>query len=224
MHLLNRGNDRSTVFHSIYDYRDFVVLLREARARFDVEVFAFALMPNHFHLVARPASSAALRAYMHWLLTSHVRRHRRRHGGSGHVWQGRFKSFPVQNDGHALTVMRYVLRNPIRAGLATSVVDWPWSSFHGASMVDAWPVAAPPDLRAWVDANEDETQLARLRQSVRRRAPFGDVAWTAQFASEHGLQATVHRRGRPRGPSTRRSFVVDAPALLGPAGVWVDES
>src|SRR4051812_34758929 len=108
-HVLSRGNDRATVFHSPSEYQSFIALLDEARQRHPVDLLAFCLMPNHFHLVVRVEQSEDLSAMMQWWLTSHVRRQHLRHASSGHVWQGRFKSFPIQADAHLLAVLRYVL-------------------------------------------------------------------------------------------------------------------
>jgi REP-associated tyrosine transposase len=77
-------------------------------------------MPNHFHLVLEPAHQAALSQFMQWLLTSHVRRYHKHSGSTGHIWQGRFKSFPVQRDERLTTVLGYVLQNPVRAGLSNT--------------------------------------------------------------------------------------------------------
>ena len=114
-HVIKRGNDRATVVHKAQDYEAFLSILAIAKARHAVKVLAFTLMPNHFVLEALHQNSLS---HLQWLLTSHVRRYHRHYGGSGHVWQGRFKSFPIQHDSHLLTVLRYVLRNPVRAGLA----------------------------------------------------------------------------------------------------------
>ena len=78
-------------------------------------------MPNHFQLVLEPAHRTALSQFMQWLLTSHARRYHKHYGSSGHIWQGRFKSFPVQRDEHLITMLRYVLQNSIRAGLSSTV-------------------------------------------------------------------------------------------------------
>ena len=99
-HIINRGNGRSTVFHKTQDYEAFLSLLAEAKKLHRVKLFGFCLMPNHFHLVVEPAHPTALSQFMQWLLTSHVRRYHKHYGSSGHVWQGRFKSFPVQRDEH----------------------------------------------------------------------------------------------------------------------------
>jgi REP element-mobilizing transposase RayT len=97
------------VFHKPLDYEAFLSLLAEAKQRHRVKLFAFCLMPNHFHLVLEPAHQTALSQFMQWLLTSHVRRYHKHYGSSGHIWQGRFKSFPVQRDEHLITVLRYRL-------------------------------------------------------------------------------------------------------------------
>jgi putative transposase len=122
-HALNRGNQRGQVFHDREDYHDFVKLLRQACARVPMRIISFCLMPNHFHLVLWPISDGALGPWMQWLLTTHVHGYRKRYRGSGHVWQGRFKAFAIEQDEHLLTVLRYVERNPLRAGLAARAAD-----------------------------------------------------------------------------------------------------
>lgn len=105
-------------------------------------------MPNLFHVVLEPAHQTALSQFMQWLLTSHVRRYHQHYGGSGHVWQGQFKSFPVQRDEHLITVLRYVLQNPVRAGLSSTPREWLWSSLRRPQVVDPWPVG---DERQWLE-------------------------------------------------------------------------
>ena len=119
-HVLNRGNARQEVFHKNADYEAFRRLMIEASARLPMRVVGYCLMPNHFHLVLWPHEDGDLSRFMQWLLTSHVRRYHRHYGGSGHVWQGRFKSPVIEADEHLLTVMRYVEANPLRASM---VVD-----------------------------------------------------------------------------------------------------
>ena len=103
-HVINRGNGRTTAFHKPQDYEALLSLLSEAKTRHGVKIFGFCLMPNHFHVVLEPVHQTALSQFMQWLLTSHVRRYHQHYGSSGHVWQGRFKSFPVQRDEHLITV------------------------------------------------------------------------------------------------------------------------
>ncbi|MGH8104187.1 MAG: transposase [bacterium] len=129
-HLLNRGNRRARVFHSPGDYRDFVPLMGQACTRLPMRILAYCLIPNHFHLVLWPHKGGDLGRWLQWLMTTQVRRHHLRHRSSGHLWQGRFKAFPIQEDEHLLTVLRYVEANPPRAGLVSRAQDWEWSSLH----------------------------------------------------------------------------------------------
>ncbi|MBK8207721.1 MAG: transposase [Planctomycetes bacterium] len=127
-HVINRGNGRATVFHNEADFLAFERVLSLACERHDMRLLAWCLMSNHFHLVAWPRRDGALPAFMQWLTTCHVRRYHRHYQGSGHVWQGRYKSFPIEQGGHLLTVLRYIERNPVRAGIVTKAQDWRFGS------------------------------------------------------------------------------------------------
>jgi REP element-mobilizing transposase RayT len=99
-HALNRGNRREAVFHKPGDYDAFVETMIDARVRVPLDLLGYCLMPNHFHLVLRPQNDGDLGRWMQWLLTAHARRYHSHYGTTGHVWQGRFKAFPVQEDDH----------------------------------------------------------------------------------------------------------------------------
>ena len=206
-HILNRGNGRAAVFHKDADYRAFIALLAAAKERIPVRISVFCLLPNHFHLVVEAAPQGSISAFMQWWLTSHVRRYHRHYGSSGHVWQGRFKSFPIQEDDHFLTVARYVLQNPVRARLVTAVADWPWSSLHYQHLVDQWPVTAPSG-HAWLEQSLANADLEHLRTSVKRQTPFGDPLWQHATATLLGLESTLHPPGRPskRGQAAFATF------------------
>ena len=218
--MLNRGNGRAEVFHDADDYAGFVELLGLACARTPMRVLGWCLMPNHFHLVLWPRADGDLAAWMHWLMTSHVRRHHRRHGTSGHVWQGRFKSFPVQNrrlsagrramgviegEKPLWAVLRYVERNALRANLVARAEDWPWSSLSwvcGSSQPPAWVSRSwlnrPAGWLERANAAESAEELAALRRSVIRGRPFGSDPWAKRIAVSLGLEHTLRPRGRPR--------------------------
>lgn len=203
-HVLNRGNGRAKVFHKDADYASFVDLLAEANERLPLQILGYALMPNHFHLVLRPRAAGDLGRWMQWLLTSHVRRYHRHYQGNGHVWQGRFKAFPIQDDNHLLTVLRYVERNPLRAKLVTRAEQWPWSSLawrptgNRPQMLSAWPIATPRNWLARVNDVQSDSELAAVRQSVNRGTPFGAEIWAKRVARRLGLESTMRPRGRPR--------------------------
>jgi putative transposase len=202
-HVLNRGNGRRTVFHKEGDFAAFAKLLREAGERTDVRLLAYCLMPNHFHLLLWPQRDGDLSAYMMWLTTAHVRRYHQHYHSSGHVWQGRFRSFPIQEDGHLLTVHRYIERNPVRAGLVERAQDWLWSSAAAAARagfpeLTAGPVAHALDWLRYVNEPQTEAEVEALRECTRRRRPYGDEAWMERTAREMGLEASMRPRGRPR--------------------------
>jgi len=203
-HVLNRGNGRARVFHNDDDYRAFLDLLAQAAERIRMRVPAFCLMPNHFHLLLWPRHDRDLSRFMQWLLTSHVRRHHRNRRTAGHVWQGRFKAFPIQQDAHFLTVCRYIERNPLRAGLVHRAERWPWSSLGIATLRDAptiprtAPIDRPRQWTARVNRPESPAELKALRHCIFRGTPYGAPAWTARIADRLDLQSTLNPRGRPK--------------------------
>ncbi len=139
-HVLNRGNARATVFHKPDDFDAFLAMMAEASIRVPMRILAYCLMPNHFHLALWPRADGELSRWMHWLMTTHVRRYLRHYRSSGHVWQGRFKAFPIQEDEHLLTVVRYIERNPLRAGLVERAEAWRWSSLPWLEAPERAPV------------------------------------------------------------------------------------
>jgi len=201
-HVLNRGNGRRTIFRKDGDYAAFMTLLREAGQRTPVRLLAWCLMPNHFHLALWPRGDGDLSAYMMWLLTAHVRRYHQHYHSSGHVYQGRFRSFPIQEDDHLLTVLRYIERNPVRTGPVERTEQWRWSSAApaqaGKPPLDPGPVPRPATWLEHVQAPQTEAELEALRESIRRRRPYGQSGWSERTAQALGLQSSLRPRGRPR--------------------------
>jgi putative transposase len=150
--------------------------------------------------------------YMMWLLTAHVRRYHQHYHSSGHVYQGRFRSFPIQEDDHLLTVLRYIERNPVRAGLVERAQDWRWSSAalaDDAPMLDVGPVSRPEGWLEHVNRLQTESELEAVRECIRRRRPYGDLAWMEKAARQLGLEASLRPLGRPRKKPTEGPSLFD---------------
>ena len=199
-HVLNRGNARAIVFHKDNDYAAFLAAMTESSVRLPMRVIAYCLMPNHFHLVIRPHGDGDLGRWMHWLLTTHVRRYLRHYHHSGHVWQGRFKAFPIQDDEHLATVVRYVERNALRAGLAARAEDWPWGSLAAASQgpgLDVETLRRKSDWIELVNTPTGEAEDEAIRVSIARDRPYVSAGWTTQTASPLGLTSSLRPPRRP---------------------------
>jgi putative transposase len=202
-HVLNRGNGRMGVFRKPGDFQAFVELLAEGKQRARVELFGFCLMPNHWHLVLRPKGDRDMAGYLSWVTNTHVKRYRSHYRRtSGHLYQGRYKSFPVAEDGYFLTLLRYVEANPRRARLVADAQDWQWSSLGRdanlpAGLLDRWPVNRPRDWAALVNRPMGEADAQRVQDSLTRGRSLGGEAWTRRVAHRLGLQYTLNPRGRP---------------------------
>lgn len=207
-HALNRAVARLPLFQKDADYEAFERVLAQAHERFPLEILAYCVMPNHWHFVLRPTKDGELTAFLRWLTHTHTMRwHAHNHtSGTGHLYQGRFKAFPVEDDEHFYAVARYVERNALRAGLVAQAEAWRWSSLWRRESGDAdsrailarWPVPRPRNWVEHVNAPQTESELAAVRCSVRRGSPFGNLDWQRYAARHLGLQSSLRPRGRPR--------------------------
>ena len=129
-HVINRGNAKGKIFSKEADFAAFEEILLEGTKRYRVALLGYCLLHNHWHLVLRPEVEGELGRFMQWVTVTHVRRwhEHRGTGGSGHLYQGTYRSFPVQADEHFLVVMRYVERNALRAGRVKHAQGWRWCS------------------------------------------------------------------------------------------------
>lgn len=208
-HVLNRAVARLKIFEKPGDYLAFMRVLDETWEIVPLPIFAMVVMPNHWHFVVRPESDQQVSEFFRRLTTTHSMRWHAHHGtsGSGHLYQGRFKSFPVQSDDYLWTVMRYVERNPLRAKLVQAAEDWQWSSAWQRRLPKSkrakWLVV-PPDIRrqwrAWVNTPQSSAEEEAVRTCIRRGSPFGDDAWRDRSAVRLELMSTLRARGRPRKP------------------------
>ncbi len=217
--MLNRGNGKQKLFYKAGDFAAFLRVLAEGVEKYPVEILCYCLMSNHWHLVLRPKVKPALGRFMGWVGVTHVRRYQEHYHerGGGHLYQGRFKSFPIQDDRHFLTVCRYVEANPLRAGMVKRAEEWAYSSL-GARVaaeeddlgepiikVADWPVPRPRD---WVDLVNQELpakEMEKLHVSVKRGRPYGTEVWARDAARRMGLEHTFREAGRPKKKAPRDS-------------------
>ena len=203
-HVINRGNGGQPVFHENRDYQAFVDLVKKAKRVFGVKLFAYCLMPDHFHMIVLPGKAEHLSKWMQWIMTSYVRRYHHDYGTNGHLWQGRFKSFIVQQDEHLITLMRYVEANPERAGLVNTSKEWYWSSHRETlgkrlrTVIDELPIGLPKAWESCVHTMLTESDLQRIRESVNRQSPYGTPIWVTTLCRELGIESTIRPRGRPK--------------------------
>ena len=218
-HVLNRGKGRMTIFEDAGDYQAFERVLEQALKRCpQMQLLAYCVMPNHWHMVLRPTADGVLSKFVGWLTLTHTQRwHAHRHTvGGGHVYQGRFKSFLVNTEGYLATVCRYVERNPVRANLVKCAEQWNWSSLYrwsspgsapGSSNSDSkrilspWPTHGgrrPPNWLTKVNMPETQDELDALRTASNRCRPFGDALWQRRMMEQYGLESTFRPMGRPK--------------------------
>ena len=208
-HVLNRRVGRLPLFKTAADYAAFEKVLTEAHAATRLRILAYCLMPTHWHLLLWPRRDGELSEVLRWITVTHTQRWHAHHqtAGTGPVYQGRFKSFPVQTDEHFLTAARYVERNALRANLVSRAEDWQWGSLwrrtHGDSPKTAWlsdwPVDRPRDWVVRVNRSQGASELEALRTSVQRGRPFGEERWVRRMAKRFELESTLRPRGRPKG-------------------------
>lgn len=207
-HMLNRANRRETIFHKNADYESFENILLEALDHADLLLYSYCLMPNHWHLVVSPQIDGEMGRFGQWLCLTHTQRYHAHYHttGEGHLYQGRYKSFPVQSDGHFLALCRYVERNAFAAELCEQPDQWRYGSLwrwrHAAGsekrLLSPWPI---PRQSNWIDRVRmalSEKEQQRLQRCIKRGSPYGDPKWVEKTARRLGLESTLSSRGRPR--------------------------
>jgi putative transposase len=207
-HCLNRAVARQQIFNSPDDYHLFLSILEEVYDVAAVDILAFAIMPNHWHLVLRPRQDGGLADFMKRLTVTHTQRYRvaTKTVGQGPVYQGRYKSFLIQEDEHLLTVLRYVERNPVAAHLVKSPADWQFGSYYirnkGAvkdkRWLAEWPIPEPIDYNTTLEIPLSAREYEKIMLSRDKGVPFGSASYVLDKVEEHHLQSTLRGRGRPK--------------------------
>jgi putative transposase len=206
-HVLNRANRRLRIFKRALDFVAFENVLSEGVERFGMRICGYCIMSNHWHMLLWPPADDTMVDFMRWITLTHTQRWHAAHGttGTGHVYQGPYKSFPVQSNWRYLKAMQYIESNPIRAGIVDNAADWQWSSFvhrigKGSAKpfrLDHGPISLSKNWPQIVNQPLEQGQTDELANCINRGAPFGQKEWTAEIAEQLNLQSTLRKRGRP---------------------------
>ena len=205
-HALNRGNAKSPIFFKEQDYAAFDRIVAEALGKFPVHLIAYQWMNNHWHMVLSPDEDGGMGRFLRWITLTHTQRYHAHHKttGYGHVYQGRFKSFPVQDDAHFYVVCRYVERNALTANLVEKAEDYRWGSLHnwlGSESpieLSRWPLRRLPNWTRRVNQPVSKKEKQAITRSINRGVPYGSEQWTASTVKRLGLESTTRPRGRPK--------------------------
>jgi putative transposase len=207
-HGWNRANFRSRLFTTAAHYQDFLALVEECLDFVEMRILAYCLMPNHWHLVLYPRADGDLAKFMQRITLTHTQRYhaRTRTAGYGHIYQGRYKSLPVEMGGPFMTLVRYVERNAKRARLVKKAEDWPWSSVYARlygdekqkRLLSRWPVAAPKDYVRWLNHPQPKEEIENIRYALKRSRPYGSESWVSKAVAQFGLENTIRNPWRPQ--------------------------
>lgn len=207
-HVIQRGNRRMRTFFGDDDYRAYLALLTEWSRKHEVRVWAYCLMPNHVHVVLVPPTAEALCRCVGEAHRRYTRRVNFREGWRGHLWQGRFASYPM-DEAYTVAATAYIERNPVKAGLVARAEDWPWSSAAGhvrrtgdAVAEGAWLTDQTAGwVCSWAEhlAGPAEPDLGeRLRRHENTGRPLGGETFVRKLERALGRRLTPGRPGRPR--------------------------
>ncbi len=212
-HVLNRTIMRLRIFRTEKEYKHFEKIIEEATEKIGMKIVAYTVMPNHWHFLLYPGRDGDLGLFMHQLTNTHTRqvKSRTKTIGTGPLYQGRYKSFIIQKDEHFLTVLKYIERNPVRAGLVASAEDWRWGSAwrraHGTlkqkKLLADSLVELPVNYRRWINTPESPKELEKIRTSVNKARPYGIEDWVEKTAKQFNLVATLRNPGRPKGDNAQ---------------------
>ena len=211
-HIIQRGNNRQVIFADAQDFETMLALLAESAQKFGVAVHAYVLMDNHFHLLATPSTAEALPLMMQAVGRSYVRYFNNRHGRSGTLWEGRYRSTLIETERYLLACMVYLDLNPVRAGIVAQPLAWPWSSHahHLGQRSDRlvtphalyWALGNTPFAReaayaALVQAGVGSSEQAALTDAALSGWALGGADFVAALQKKSPRRVAKAKPGRP---------------------------
>ena len=228
-HITQRGNNRAACFFADDDYRYYLQCLSEGAQRYSCDVHAYVLMTNHVHLLVTPENEEGLSRMMRYLGSRYVQYVNYVYRRSGTLWEGRFKSNPIDSENYLLTCYRYIELNPVRAGLVTGPADYPWSSYTAHAMgrrdellqdhplyralgdTDAARKAAYRDL---FRSQVDEASINTIRHAINTGVALGGERFKSEIEMALGRSVRPKARGRPPKRGTATTVVSQNQAVM----------
>ncbi|WP_026289369.1 transposase [Thioalkalivibrio sp. ALMg11] len=211
-HVVQRGHNRKVVFAEDEDYERYLEDLRELSSALDIRVYAYCLMTNHVHLLLGPGEEVAAMGRLMKALAARATRYRNRlEGRSGTLWEGRYKSSPVQTETYLLACTRYIELNPVRAQMAPAAGAYPWSSYRQRmGEAECW-IDLDPAYRELADDNAErrvryarfveqgvpEQELSLMREALQRGQLTGNQRFVDEVEQIIGCRVERRRPGRP---------------------------
>jgi putative transposase len=207
-HVINRANARISIFESGGDFDAVIASLEETLKMIPLEIFSFCIMSNHWHFAVRSRFDGDLGRFFGKFTQKFTQRWHKYHQtvGSGHLFQGRFKSFLVQTDSYFIQLMKYIEANPLRAGMVPKAEEWKWGSLYlrinnvgmANDILKPWPVGMPNDYLLSVNEPLRKVFLDQVRNSVVRGRPLGTMEWVQKKVDDYGLESTIREPHRPK--------------------------
>lgn len=211
-HVINRGNDRQTIFRSHNEFNTYIELIKRYKSKHQIRLYHYVFMTNHVHFLLAPLERGALASFMHDLTLAHTVRFNYARKSIGHAWQGRYKSIPIEDDEYYLQCGRYIELNPIRAHLVGHPSEYLWSSYsvyaNGApsDIVDIHPIyeffGTNPEMRRRRYSEFVESEICMSKNGkaklFSRDHIYGSEDFVERLKKEHGFTILRARPGRPK--------------------------
>lgn len=210
VHIIQRGNNRTDCFRSDYDMAAYINRLRDASQKYQIDIHAWVLMPNHVHLLVTPICDSGVSRMMQSLGRHYVRDFNRRHGRSGTLWEGRFRSSLVQAEDYFMICQRYIELNPVRAGLVSDPAKYHWSSHRTNAYGEKSSICKPHEVYLALGRTEDsrlsayrslfmehirQRNIETIRYAANKGLVFGSDRFKDEIENRSGQRTRLLKRG-----------------------------
>jgi len=205
-HLVQRGNNRSTVFSEREDFEKYRSLLEQYSGEKRALILSYCLMTNHVHLLVRPLEEGTLAKMMQGIALCYAQYFNRKNERTGRLWESRYYSSIVDEDRYLWAVCAYIENNPVRAGIVNRAEDYGYSSARAHLLAEADPLLKEPlfgwdqleEYRQLVNGKDNQGLLEEIRRQTKSGKPLGDAKFCESISSKLGRALIFRPRGRPR--------------------------